>query len=232
MAIAALLSTRVLHVLTLTSFLVLFLSSCSTLPHYGRPSIQEGFSLKDLSTITYRTLTPKDFKAKELSGDKALYADKLNAYTSVSMRPVKGAQYVISPVTMYSEKFYVGSIKNLAFEAIMIPERSWWSPRVSAGKRAYVLQHEQIHFALMEIVARQLNKYINDTPGALIVSAETPDKVRMKLRELVDQLVVDSRKDIIDEHTRFDEDTSGYFVPKIQQQWYDRVNEQLRQLSL
>jgi hypothetical protein len=55
-----------------------------------------------------------------------------------------------------SQSFYVGSIPQITFEAMFMPTCSWWHPEVPEGLKAYVLQHEQIHFALAELAARNL----------------------------------------------------------------------------
>jgi len=173
-------------------------------------------------------LTTEDFKAKSLPEDLELYSHRLSAHTAVSIRPKKTAKYIISKVQFHSKDVYLGVIEDLKFEALMIPERSWWNPNVSKKRKSYVLQHEQIHFALMEVAAHRLNVQVRDFPYDFIVFEDTPVAARKKLRETIDQLIVSSRENVLKEHTRFDEDTSGYYEPELQQQWYDRVIAELQ----
>ena len=49
-------------------------------------------------------------------------------------------------------------VHNLAFTAFMDRDCSWWNPQYTGLPHEYILEHEQIHFALFEIAARRLNQ--------------------------------------------------------------------------
>ncbi len=207
--------------------LLLFQSSCSTLPHYSKPRFQQGVLLASFSTIPYRDLKVSDFKGKELPEVIRAYSHRLSAHTAISIRPVKKARFIVSPLELKDKVVYIGAIEDLAFEAVMVPEKSWWNPKLAKKRYNYVLQHEQIHFALMELAVQKLNRFVNqsETP---VVYEETPKEAGTKLWQQVKQLIADSKETILKEHTRFDEETSGYYVPEVQQQWYNKVTGELQ----
>lgn len=219
------------HTVPLLVLLVCFLDSCSTLPHYGKPRFRKEISFEGVTTIPYRKLVRSDFKALQLPDDIKIWSDKFNAHTAVSIRPVRGSKFVVTSTKIKDKVVFVGASENLAFEAVMIPERSWWNPGIPQQRQSYVLQHEQIHFGLMEIAARRLNKFIADPVNAILVFEDSPNKASKKLREEVNLLIAGTREEILKEHTRFDEECSGYFVPEIQQKWADKVDNLLRSLS-
>jgi glycine cleavage system protein P-like pyridoxal-binding family len=124
---------------------------------------------------------------------------------------------------------FFGAIEHLAFEAVMLPDRSWWSPKIPAKKRRYVLQHEQIHFALAELTARRLTidapKWVSD----VLVIEPTAQKVRAELDRQIKDRVDAAMEASLKRQGEFDEDTSLFFSPKRQQWWSRRVEEELKQ---
>ncbi|MCP3892520.1 MAG: hypothetical protein GY702_27140 [Desulfobulbaceae bacterium] len=140
---------------------------------------------------------------------------------------MKKARFIVTPLELKNKVVYIGAVEDLAFEAVMVPEKSWWNPNLAKERYNYVLQHEQIHFALMELAVQKLNRFVKNS-DALVVYEENPEDAGMKLRQLVKQLRADSKEKILKEHTRFDEETSGYYVPEMQQQWYDKVTGELQ----
>ena len=61
--------------------------------------------------------------------------------------------------------FYVGTISQLKFKTVFVPECSWWNPNLAKNGENYVLQHDQIHFALTELAARKLTSKVSDGLG-------------------------------------------------------------------
>jgi hypothetical protein len=206
---------------------VSLLTSCTTLPHYGQPRFHTGVSLATLDTLSYRDLCVADFKSRKLPEDIRAYSHKLSAHTAVSLRTANDAKFIVTRMLLGNNTVFLGAIEDLAFEAVMIPERSWWSPNLKKSRYNYVLQHEQIHFALMQVAAQELNDRIKKSPESFIVFEESPEKARKKIQQLIDQLIAGSREKVLKEHIRFDEDTSGKYVPDIQQHWYDEVTGKL-----
>jgi hypothetical protein len=43
---------------------------------------------------------------------------------------------------LYGQSYFFGRIERLGFEAVMLPDQSWWNPKMPPNMRGYVLQHE------------------------------------------------------------------------------------------
>jgi hypothetical protein len=80
---------------------------------------------------------------------------------------------------LFGQSYFFGRIDHLAFEAVMIPERSWWNPAIQANMTGYVLQHEQIHFALTELAARKLTRDVHVWASETVVVKPTPQEVSL-----------------------------------------------------
>ncbi|MGD9173144.1 MAG: hypothetical protein PVF29_03225 [Desulfobacterales bacterium] len=184
---------------------------------------QEGFK----NGITYRQLTVDDFQASELPANIKPHAKSIGAHTCCQIRVAKDFKFTITRGYLYQQIHYFGSIKYIVFEAVMDPECSWLNPQLSGEKLEYVLEHEQIHFALMEIAARKLTREARtEAKNFLAIQPtykETREEISIKIREMLQT----ANQAVLKEHTSFDEDTSLYFDPEGQQWWIDWVNDQL-----
>jgi hypothetical protein len=113
----------------------------------------------------------------------------------------------------------------------MLPQRSWWSRTLAKDKETYVLQHEQIHFALMEVAARQLNRRAAKEQDQLTVCAADSETAQARLSATIDRWIADSQDETLKLHEDFDEATSRLYAPKVQQWWYDRAMMELSALA-
>ncbi len=222
--------SRLFSVLLL-GLLFLFLLSCRKLPDYGKPQFHSNDIPLPPATVTYRDLTISDFKAESLPENLQDFSEKLHAHTAVSIRLNSPAQYTISTQVIDGEKKYVGRVKQLHFEAVMIPERSWWNPDLAAENHTYVLQHEQIHFAIMHLAAMLLNQRGINEKENFIVFESSPDNVKSILIEKVKAMVVDSKQWALYENTLFDRDTSQHHDATMQDWWYNKIATQLGDLT-
>ena len=130
---------------------------------------------------------------------------------------------------MYGQRYFFGRIERLAFEAVMLPDRSWWNPKIPASMRGYVLQHEQIHFALMELAARQLTIDTQKWASDVLVIEPTPQEVRAELAREIKDRINAAMEANLKRQAEFDEDTSLFFNPKWQQWWSRKVEDELKQ---
>ena len=211
-------------------FLIL-LFGCSSLPDYGQPRTYPSGTILPGLVVSYRDLVVADFQAKNLPEYLHGHSRDLNAHTAVAIRTVAGAQYILSPPDGDRIPLYSGRVSNLAFEAVMIPDHSWWNPSLAKEKFAYVLQHEQIHFALMEAAARRLTERVKKEQAQLMVFDISKEAVKKRLMEKIDRILAESEKDVLNEHTDFDKATSRRYAPAIQQKWYEKVEKELVELS-
>ena len=109
---------------------------------------------------------------------------------------------------------YSARVEQVVFEAVMIPEKSWWNPHLEKGREDYVLQHEQIHFALMEIAARQLTARVARKKPDFTIFYSSYQAAQKTLMERVNDLIAETRTDLLKEHTAFDEEASMHYSPK------------------
>lgn len=206
-----------------------YLSGCAQLPEFATPHLSSQPFDPSVQYLSYRQLSVDDFKAVTPSDTIKDHQHMINAHTSVSLRPVTEIQYIISP-PQTNFGLYKAYLQELSFKAVMVPSRSWWNPRLASDKTAYVLQHEQIHFALMEIAARDLNRKLS-TSGSQAVSGTQREIVEKLLMEAIEKEITATQKEILKEHTAFDEDTSLYHDPERQQEWYESSLRRLKTLS-
>ena len=210
---------------------VLYLGACATLPDYARPRLYHNEKILTSEVISYRDLTKDDFQAKELPENMTRHIQNLNAHTAVSIRPSPRSRYLITSFDYYGQTVYSGRVEQLSFEAVMIPRKSWWKPTLPKNREAYVLQHEQIHFALMEIAARQLNQKAEKESATLTIFDEDAATTQQRLQKTVQDWIKQSQEALLKRHTAFDEDTSLRYNPKRQRWWYNKVSKQLSDLT-
>ena len=207
----------------------LWLSGCAQLPEYARPHLREINPKQEVSKkgFTYRQLTVDDFQASELPATVEPQAKNIAAYACCRIRAAEDSKFKITRGYLKQQIYYFGTIEYIVFEVVMIPECSWLNPGVSGKKLEYVIEHEQIHFALMEIAARNLTREVRkETKDFIAIQStfkETQEEISAKIRNMVRT----ANQAVLKEHTLFDEDTSLYFDPEAQRHWLDRVEDQL-----
>ena len=209
--------------------LTLCCQACARLPDFAQPHLSDLPFDPSLDYINYRQLTVQDFKAITPSPVIADHSHMINAHSSISLRPTTDMRYIISPPHL-NFGVYKAYLQDLSFKAVMIPSRSWWNPKLSSDKTAYVLQHEQIHFALMEIAARRLNKKLALSVDRSISGPEQKN-VEQQLMAVVEEEIAAAQKETLAEHTAFDEVASLRYAPQDQQQWYDNSQKELHNLA-
>lgn len=208
---------------------VLLLSGCAQLPEYARPRFQlemlDGASLA--GGISYRLLNVEDFQAAALEDDLQQYHDLINARSCISIRPAESAEVSIFRTAYSNHTFYAGSISGVSFEALFIPACSWFNPHVPQRLIPYVLQHEQIHFAISELTARDLTRQAREEENRFIAFAESYQEVQHMLAESLRSFADRILEQGLAEHTEFDEDASMIYDHEKQNRWYERVMELL-----
>lgn len=211
-------------------FLLLgFIHGCATLPEYGKPRFIapgiDGPANKD--GFAYRQLERKDFQASSLPEESRRYSHNIGAQSCVSIRPSEDAKITIVQSHYDNMLFFAGTLKHVSFEAIFVPDCSWWNPDIPKNKEEYVLQHEQIHFALAELAARELtSKTVDEMKNYLAIGndfKEVQEEIAKKLRDMGEETMQVSLK----EHTAFDKDTSLFYNPSVQKRWLQNVNIRL-----
>lgn len=212
--------------------LSVMLTGCTTLPDYAKPRI--GITVTDpdilADAVTYRKLRRTDFEATELPDGSIGHDGFINAGTCTRIRPTKDSKFQLNRTRLTRSQFYVGSIEKIEFEAVMFPGCSWWNPAIPPSKHAYVLQHEQIHFALVELTARRLTADVREKSRSFISMHPTIDAVQAEIAARINEWIREASMKSMATHTDFDKDTSLYFNPRWQQLWWEKVERQLAEL--
>lgn len=219
---------RLLRYTTLMQ-LFLLLTGCVQLPEYARPHIVEIENRQEIQKqgFLYRALTRGDFQARSLPHNLVTHAPNIAAHACCRIRATEDTSYKITRGYLNRKIHYFGSINYVAFEAVMIPDCSWLNPEIAGEKLDYVLQHEQIHFALMELAARKLTREVREKAQDFMAIQSTYKAAREEISVKIKDMVRAASEAALRDHTAFDEDTSLYFDPEVQQRWLERVEERL-----
>jgi len=210
-------------------FLLAVFGSCAGLPDYALP--RSGAMMADSTILdeafTYRQLTRSDFRAPALPPDQGAHASAINAHTCARIRPTKDSRFSVVRTRYNDSALYIGGIEKIRFEGIMIPGCSWWNPALPAGRHAYVLQHEQVHFALVELAARRLTVDIREEARSFMSVQSTEKAARTEIAATVNRWIRSAMEASLEMHTAFDNDTSLFHSPRWQQWWQDKIEKQL-----
>jgi len=98
---------------------------------------------------------------------------------------------------------------------------------VAPSAAAYVLQHEQIHFALTELAARRLTRDTVSPAAELLVVQPNPQEVQSELTRQVRDWITAAMTANLKRHAEFDEHTSLFYNPRRQQWWAREVEGEL-----
>jgi hypothetical protein len=213
--------------------LVSALACRSSLPDYAAPKGEmvhrSEIDSKDL--IPYRTLTRDDFKATEPPPHARPYADKMGAATCVhALGAPDNHVTTIETPSATGESTFEARIEQARFDALMDRTCSWWNPKFTAAAASYVLEHEQIHFALTEVETRRLNRSLLAVRGERFTGSSAAEVQRLA-NEKIQETLKETLDTILDRNRRFDEETSFGFKPERQKQWLARVTSELKETA-
>jgi len=213
------------------SLALALIPACARLPEYARPRMVQADDLQQTRAagFSYRPLTPEDFRAASLSEHMAEHAERVNAHAATQIRLTADSGFRITSGDLYGQSYFFGRIERLGFEAVMLPDRSWWNPKMPANMRGYVLQHEQIHFTLTELAARQLTGDSQKWAADVLVIQPTPQEVRAELARQIKDRINAAMEANLKRQAEFDNDTSLFFNPRRQQWWSWTVEDELKQ---
>jgi hypothetical protein len=196
----------------------------SSLPEFARPHAEpmrpEDYAATDV--IRYRQVARADFRASQPPARIATNAAKMGAYTCVHVLPVGDPRVKVQP---QPDGSLVARLESVRFRAEMDRSCSWWNDETRLDP-SYVLEHEQIHFALAEIQARRLTAEIR----SIEIVERDPGRANQEIQRVFDRAARESSEALLRENTRFDEETSFRFVPAVQKRWLRAVERQLADL--
>ncbi len=201
------------------------LASCSSVPDYAHPTGEvmqpDSYSANDV--IPYRELTRADFRAASPPKNVAQHASKLGAYTCALIVPASfRARSAIARDP--ASGGYIARIPGAQFRAEMDRECSWWNPKSLPAGKEYILQHEQIHFAIVELHARRMEADVAKLRG----TGSSPQAAAEDMQRALDSAFQEAMERVLEQSTRFDEQTSYTHDPSRQARWADEIFAQLQ----
>lgn len=200
-----------------------FAIACARLPDYAMPRVEvvEAAELARADGIPYRKLTRGDFRAKQAPIADASHAAQMSAFTCANVVPKGDIQMEMRQQSAGGG--FVARPAKATFVATMDRNCSWWNPDPSGEASAYILQHEQIHFAIAEVAARDLTKRVRQ----LSATGDSAEQAASVLQRAIDDVFRVAMHEMTERNIAFDIDTSGRHDPELQQRWYDQVSREL-----
>ncbi len=197
---------------------------CSNLPGYAAPSsrVLDPSAVEGADLIAYRELQRDDFLAEAPPADRAEHAHQLGALTCAFIVTTPDTGYEIRETRTNGVSRFNVRFKTIGLVARMDRKCSWWNPDASADDDPYVLQHEQIHFALTEAEARRRSQKGRQIVASWSEDHDTADEAATAVKELLSAFVNDAMQELLEVNTAFDEETSIERSPSRQQQWFER----------
>jgi hypothetical protein len=207
------------------------LVACSGLPEYAAPKgrvVSDPASLDTSDVIRYRTLVRADFKSRRPPTEFAPHVDRIGAATCAHILTTPDTQMAIQGVPARDGRtLYRARPHRVRFLAQMDRNCSWWNPKDVGLPSAYILEHEQIHFALFELEARRLNAALPELSARLEATAATPEAAAEALQRQFQDQIQQRLSAILARSREFDEDTSMGHEPEEQKRWWRRVQSEL-----
>jgi len=180
--------------------------------------------------IRYRDLSRDDFLAETSPAEVANFHGTLGAATCVLL--TTDPEMVIRATGSPDERGLVyAQVENPRFVALMDRECSWWNPAPVSLSNDYVLQHEQIHFALFEIGARRLNRRIERLADQFQTVSTTRQRAVYELDRRIDAAIQTAMAEIVRRSEQLDEETSRNVREDRQDEWWRLVSDELAQLD-
>lgn len=217
--------TRTLPLLALWG--ALFGYACGSGPLAPQGGIVDPSRMDQSNVIAYRPLAREDFQASSPPPDASPYAKRIGALTCARVLTTPETSYRVRTEQRGGAVTHTGVFQTLGFLALMDRNCSWWNPRVSGLPETYVLQHEQIHFALVELEARRLNRTAPTIVRDFVVQGFSERDVKEQMEAKLGEVMQEAIDNLLEVNTQFDEATSAKYAPGVQQQWYHRVQNDL-----
>jgi hypothetical protein len=212
-------------------FLLLVLCGCSTLPEYAAPKggVVDAGKLDSTDVIGYRELTRADFRGTSAPTEFAAVAHRVGAATCGQVRTTPDTTFLLNwrQESPTSQRQHWVEVKKLGFMALMDRRCSWWNDRLAGRAPGYVLQHEQIHFALYELGARKLNASVDALKRDMTAQGKSQEEVQAHAQRALNEALTSATEDLLDRNRDFDQDTSLGYRPDRQRSWLKKVLEEL-----
>lgn len=202
--------------------IVLFANACASPPPRLQPIAHISFDAsRDTSQyVTYRELRRDDFRGVHPPDELRGYAKHMGAVLCGSIVNDGEPLLDVEAPTANGEVWFTFVDPN--YRAMADPSCSWWNPE-SLAPVDYVLEHEQIHFALMELHARKINQEIRTLRIRVESREQAYDAAQANLNRVLQRLT----RALVAENSEFDDQTSRTIDRKTQERWMHEVERRL-----
>ena len=190
-------------------------------PFDTRGYIAHSDSLDASGYIGYRQLRREDFLAAQPPDYALMHAERLGALTCGII--VSDGDFIVQYETNQKTGDTWLWIKNSSYRGKMDRNCSWWNPARTLIPEAYILEHEQIHFALLESYASKINSEIDE----LRIHVSSIDEVTKAAKDHTTRLLQRGLDDLAEESLRFDAETSEAVNSVAQRRWLRDVENRL-----
>jgi hypothetical protein len=206
---------------------------CSQLPAYAAPSsrVLDPSAVGEAELISYRTLSKDDFLAAAPPPERAAHADQLGALTCAYIVTTPDTGYEMREERAKGVSTFTVRFTKIGLVARMDRKCSWWNADGNPADEPYVLQHEQIHFALAEAEARRSSLRGRELARSWSEQHATSQDAEAAVQRQLGALVNDAMESLLEVSTAFDEETSVEHSPERQREWFKRVNGELAELE-
>lgn len=196
-------------------------------PHSFDPEL-----LRNGDLIRYRELSRDDFLAAGPPAEAASAHGQLGAATCVFLTTGPETQIRASAREPDLPPGQVRArVENLRFFAYLDRDCSWWNPSATSLPDEYMLQHEQIHFALFEIAARRLNRRAEELTEWMEVTTGDQQSAMQEVRRRIDAQMQRAMDEILARSNDFDRETSRTYRRDRQDWWWRSVNVELERFA-
>jgi hypothetical protein len=182
-------------------------------------------------TIPYRRIESDDFHGTSApAGNRGEAHVVASICAGLAFAP--DARLVVERVESHDAlPVYEARLQQLGFEARMDRDCSYWNAEDSGYSEAYVLQHEQLHFAFVEIRARRLSGQAAEIEEDIYGRAHNPEAAIEQVREELFSLLKSENSELDERHGDLDSHTSGWYFPQLLNGWTEKVSDELRETA-
>jgi hypothetical protein len=196
------------------------------LPDYAAPRgwVVDPQALDQTDVISYRALSRGDFRGTEPPEWIVGVRDRVGAATCGHILTTPDTALAIEP---QAGGGFEAQVTELRFVAQMDRRCSWWNPQNPGYPDEYILQHEQIHFALFELEARRLDAAADGLRSQIRGVGSSQDAAHGQAQAELNRLLGERVGAVLERSRQFDQDTSLGYDPAAQERWWREVNQEL-----
>jgi len=181
--------------------------------------------------IPYRPLRRGDFRGEHPPKEFLYQMESPGAVSCVFIRIDPGLRIDVHSVTAAAgDVLYVASLEQLSFRAEMDRTCSWWNDKDGLQSETRVLQHEQIHFALFELAARELNRQARTREQTWEYRASSRERAKAAAERFLRGLMREAMREVGKRNADFDRETGFGQRWEVQQGWKRIVEAELREM--